>query len=75
MKLKSTTLASACFLAFITSNARAAENVLRIGFNIAPSGMLELVGNNAKNARGASLLAFSTDALLLGTAAKRELGF
>lgn len=26
-------------------------------------------------ARGASLLAFSTDALLLGTAAKRELGF
>ncbi len=50
MKLKSTTLASACFLAFITSNARAAENVLRIGFNFAQSGMLELVGNNANNA-------------------------
>lgn len=31
MKLKSTTLASACFLTFITSNARA--------------GMFELVGN------------------------------
>ncbi len=40
----------ACILTFISSNTRAAENVIRIGFNIAQSGMFELVGKHAKNA-------------------------
>jgi len=50
MRLKRTILALASVLTFISSNARAAENVIRIGFNIAQSGMFELVGKNAKNA-------------------------
>ncbi len=50
MKLTSVALALACILTCITSNARAAENVIRIGFNIAQSGMFGLVGNNANNA-------------------------
>ena len=50
MKPKSTALALACILTFLGNNARAAENVIRLGFNIAQSGMFELVGKNAKNA-------------------------
>ena len=50
MKLTGTTLALAFILTFIGNYARAAENVIRIGFNIAQSGMFELVGKNAKNA-------------------------
>ncbi len=49
MKLTSVALALACILTFVASNSRAAENVIRIGFNIAQSGMFELVGKNAKN--------------------------
>ncbi len=49
MRLKST-LVLACVLTVIGGNARAAENVIRIGFNIAQSGMFELVGKHAINA-------------------------
>ncbi len=50
MRLKCTILALAGVLTFISSSAQAAENVIRIGFNIAQSGMFELVGKHAKNA-------------------------
>lgn len=49
--MRTTIVGAACAaLLFLSTGAVRAEEVIRVGFNIAQSGMFELVGKNSKNA-------------------------